>query len=61
MKYQNNKHKSFLQTKNFLTQTCSHCNEEMHIGEGDIIFGGKWFHSSCWQKVENIINDHSVM
>ncbi len=60
MKNQSDKHTSLLQTKNFLNQTCSHCNEEMNIGEGDIIFGGRWFHNSCWQKVENNINDNSV-
>jgi len=59
MKNQSDKHSSLLDSKNFLTQTCSQCNEEMHIGEGDIIFGGKWFHNSCWQKVENNIVGNS--
>ena len=60
MKYQKEKHTSWLQTKNFLVQTCSHCNEEMHVGEGDIIFGGKWFHNSCWQKIGTNFNDLSL-
>jgi len=59
MKNQSDKSPSLIQSKNFLTQTCSQCNEEMHIGEGDIIFGGKWFHNSCWQKAEISIVDNS--
>ncbi len=60
MKNQSDKHLSLLDSKNFLAQTCSLCNEQMHIGEGDIIFGGKWFHNSCWEKTENNTSDHSV-
>lgn len=54
------KHTSLLQTKNFLIQSCAHCHEEMHVGEGDIIFGGNWFHCSCWKSVENNLNEHLV-
>ena len=59
MKRNNEKHTSLMQTKNFLIQTCSHCNEEMHVGEGDLLFGGKWFHNTCWKSVENITNQHT--
>ena len=60
MKYRHDKHTSWLQTKNFLIQTCSHCHEKMHVGEGDIIFGGKWYHNSCWHKLVSDINDQSL-
>jgi hypothetical protein len=60
MKHHDEKHRSLLQAKNFLIQTCSHCHEEMHVVEGDMIFGGKWFHLTCWRKVENNIDEHSL-
>lgn len=33
---------------NFLAQTCSSCKKKMLLSEGDMIFGDKWFHNSCW-------------
>ena len=60
MNGQTEKHASLLQTKNFLIQRCSHCNEEMHLGEGDIIFGGKWFHNTCWKRVESNNSEHPL-
>jgi hypothetical protein len=32
----------------FLTQKCSSCGREMTLGEGDTLFGDKWFHGLCW-------------
>jgi hypothetical protein len=32
----------------FLAQTCSSCGREMTLGEGDTLFGDKWFHGLCW-------------
>ncbi len=60
MKHNNEKHPSLIQTKNFLIQICSHCNEEMHVGEGDLLFGGKWFHNTCWKSVENNFNQQTI-
>lgn len=43
-------------TKNFLIQKCASCGKEMHVSEGDIIYGRNWYHYSCWKKVENNIS-----
>ena len=43
-------------TKNFLIQKCASCEKEMHVGEGDTIYGGNWFHDSCWKRIENNIS-----
>jgi hypothetical protein len=32
----------------FLVQKCSSCGREMVLGEGDTLFGDKWFHGLCW-------------
>jgi hypothetical protein len=32
----------------FLAQTCSSCGREMTLGEGDTLFGDRWFHGLCW-------------
>ena len=37
----------------FLTQTCSYCDKKMQLGEGDVIYGDKWFHSFCWNRNKN--------
>ena len=37
---------------NFLTQTCSLCKKKMVLSEGDMIYGDKWYHNSCWCMVE---------
>ena len=35
----------------FLLQTCSHCNDNMELVEGDVIYGDKWFHGMCWKSI----------
>jgi hypothetical protein len=30
---------------------CDHCNNEMQIEEGTVIYDRKWFHDSCWQSI----------
>ena len=40
------------QVRNYLLQTCSLCRNEMLLEMGDIIYGEKWYHSSCWELVE---------
>ena len=46
------------QTFKPLCLTCSLCNKEIGLIEGDVIFGEKWYHQICWQslnsKVEGI-------
>lgn len=44
-------------TKNFLIQKCASCNKQMYVSEGDSIFGGNWFHYSCWKKAEPILDN----
>jgi hypothetical protein len=39
---------------NFLIQKCSYCNEEMELVAGSVIFGDKWYHSSCWKSLESL-------
>jgi len=40
-------------SRHFLVLTCSHCNKIMELVEGDVIYGDKWFHSSCWNLTKN--------
>lgn len=56
----NKTHKTLIQTRNFLIHTCSHCHKEMDLKEGDMIFGGKWFHNACWKIVDNVINENPL-
>ncbi|HKC78810.1 MAG TPA: hypothetical protein VKB83_01800, partial [Nitrosopumilaceae archaeon] len=37
---------------NYLMQTCSLCKKKMLLSEGDMIYGDKWYHNSCWNLVE---------
>jgi hypothetical protein len=30
------------------TQKCHLCKQVMELSEGDIIFGARWYHKSCW-------------
>jgi hypothetical protein len=32
----------------FLVQRCSSCGRTMMVGEGDTLFGERWFHGVCW-------------
>ena len=40
-------------TNHFLMQTCSYCDKQMELVEGDVIYGDKWFHGSCWKLIKN--------
>ena len=42
-----------INTNHFLIQTCSCCNRKMELMEGDVIYGDKWFHASCWKLIKN--------
>ena len=35
-----------------LVHRCSACKEIMDISEGDILYGTRWYHKSCWDVVE---------
>lgn len=32
----------------FLVQVCQGCGTRISLDEGDVIFGGEWFHRACW-------------
>lgn len=36
---------------------CSLCKQQMTITEGTVIYGDKWFHNMCWNKLEMIENE----
>jgi hypothetical protein len=36
----------------FRIQRCAHCNEEMEITEGSVIFGERWYHNACWKSLD---------
>lgn len=38
--------------QNYLVQTCSLCQGEIMLDVGDIIYGEKWYHSECWELIE---------
>ena len=40
---------------NFFIPKCSACKNEMQFLEGDVIYGDKWYHSSCWDEIQKII------
>lgn len=48
-----NKSQFVVQTRNFLVQICSLCNEEMELVAGATIYGNKWYHADCWNLVKN--------
>ena len=37
------------ETRKFVVQKCDTCNGAVELVAGDIIFGDKWYHSSCWK------------
>jgi len=45
---------------NFLIKTCSSCKKRMLLSEGDVIYGDKWYHNSCWSLVEQNNTEHNI-
>lgn len=39
----------------FFVPRCSACKNEMEFLEGDVIFGDKWYHRSCWNEVNEMV------
>jgi len=37
------------ETRKFVIQKCTICNGTVELVAGDVIFGDKWYHSSCWK------------
>lgn len=44
-----------IQKINFVVPRCSVCKHEMEFSEGDVIFGDKWYHSSCWKEIQSLV------
>jgi hypothetical protein len=40
---------------NFFIPKCSACKNEMRFAEGEVIYGDKWYHNSCWKDIEKIM------
>jgi len=36
---------------NFLSRMCSYCDTEFLLGPGDAIYGDRWYHGDCWDKL----------
>ena len=43
---------TIVQKINFSIPRCSACKDEIQFSEGDIIYGYKWYHKSCWKDTE---------
>jgi hypothetical protein len=39
---------------------CHVCGKEMQLTEGDVIFGGKWYHKSCAKQTTSITSTHDT-
>lgn len=39
----------------FCIPRCSACKNEMQFTEGEVIYGERWYHSSCWKDIEQVI------
>lgn len=44
---------------NFLLQRCRDCGEEISLGAGDILYGDRWYHGDCWDKLRGAMSDTS--
>lgn len=45
-----------MQKSNFCIPKCSACKDEMQFSEGDVIYGDKWYHDSCWKEIEKLVD-----
>ncbi|MGI0006881.1 MAG: hypothetical protein ACREAR_02650 [Nitrosotalea sp.] len=43
------------QKVSFCIPRCVACKNEMQFAEGEIIYGERWYHSSCWKNIEEVI------
>jgi len=37
------------ETRKFVVQKCDICSRTVELIAGDVIFGDKWYHNSCWK------------
>ncbi len=45
----------FQKQANYVKIEYDACNKEMILDEGDVTFDAKWFHSKCWNGLQNKI------
>ncbi|WP_166289874.1 hypothetical protein [Candidatus Nitrosotalea sp. FS] len=43
------------QKASFCIPRCFACKNEMQFSAGEIIYGEKWYHRSCWKDIEAVI------
>ena len=46
-----NEHVESISIGNYVIQ-CSVCKGKVSLEAGDVIFGNEWYHSDCWELVE---------
>jgi len=40
-----------VQKVNFLLRICRYCDVEFVVGPGDVLYGDRWHHGRCWDKL----------
>lgn len=55
LKKKENLHMQEIAKMSFCIPKCFACKKEMRFAEGEIIHGERWFHSSCWKDIEEVI------
>ena len=40
------------QRRNFLTEECTWCKNQIVLEQGDVTYDGKWYHATCWGRPE---------
>jgi hypothetical protein len=40
-----------VQKVNFLLRICRYCDLEFVVGPGDVLYGDRWHHGRCWEKL----------
>ena len=40
-----------VQRANFLMRICRYCDLEFAVGPGDVLYGDRWHHARCWDKM----------
>lgn len=45
---------STIQKNSFSPPICSACKGKMQVSEGDVIYGDRWYHNSCWKEIQKL-------
>jgi hypothetical protein len=43
----------------FLLRECRDCGEEISLGAGDVLYGDRWYHGNCWDKMRGALSETS--